>query len=161
MRLRHLARRRAVWQGLGSGSAAGDDLRGRVRLARDRHDPPLLWDASQGLYAAILERDARSRYEILNRAGGQDLVRTRERQDSCGDVNRDPAHVVADQLDLPDMEASADLDIEFPYGLVQALSASHGTRGPVERRQKPVTRGLNLATAEVPEAGTDDGVVLA
>ena len=93
----------------------GRELEGEAGLSGgngpDREQSPLSRHALQGVGAAIREAKTRARDQLFHGTGHQDLA-GRGRRRRGGDVNRDAAHVVADQLALAGVQASADLDPE-------------------------------------------------
>lgn len=53
-------------------------------------------------------------------------------------MNGDALHVVAGDLDLSGMEASADLNVQSTDRLDNGAGTAYGTRRPVERGEKPI-----------------------
>jgi len=74
-------------------------------------------------------------------------------------VHGDASHVGAVELDLPRVQARADLDAEVADGCYRARGAAHGPDWPVERREEAVAGGVHLSAAEPAEVRPDPRVV--
>src|SRR3954454_19983263 len=85
---------------------------GGTRLL-DREEPPLTRRALQLVGAAFGELEARTDDELADGAGDEDLAGAGEGADAGADVDRHAADVVADQLDLPGVDADADVDVDL------------------------------------------------
>lgn len=66
---------------------------------------PLVWYAAQRVRAAVLEADAGSEDELLDRVGHEHLARTGQRPHPGGDVDGETAQVRSDHFHLAGVDA--------------------------------------------------------
>jgi hypothetical protein len=90
----------------------------------DCEQRPLIRDPAELVGAAGRESDGGSDDEVLDGAGGEDLVGFRECRDPNRDVNRAAGDVIADQLELPGVDAGAGLDPAGCGGVPQGSGAA-------------------------------------
>jgi hypothetical protein len=72
-------------------------------------DPPRAGDALEGVLAPVLESDPGARDQVLHSGGHQHLPRPGQRRHPGADVDCDSADVVSGELDLPGVQAAAQL----------------------------------------------------
>jgi hypothetical protein len=139
------------WAGAGAGSSRALRLQGTSETARyewGARSPvltliPLSWtkklplvvQALEGVGSAVLKRDTRADHQVLNGAGHQDLARGGGGHDPGGDVDRDPAHVVAAQIHLAGVEPGSRISI--PLARSSARSARAQRMPDRARRRRP------------------------
>src|SRR5215510_9652689 len=75
-------------------------------------EAPRVRNALEFVLAALAERDAGARDEILDRAGDQDFVGTRQGTDASGDVNGETGEIVAADFALSRVQARSHIDPE-------------------------------------------------
>src|SRR5262245_10989401 len=80
---------------------------------------------------ALAERDAGARDEILDRAGDQDFVGTRQGTDASGDVDGETGEIVAADFALSRVQARSHIDPEGLGGFDDGLGAMNGARRAV------------------------------
>src|ERR1700681_1713207 len=97
--------------------------------------------------ASLVESQTRPGDQILDGSRYQNLAWSGERPDPRGDVDGDALYVVARDLDLAGMEATADLNVERTDRLGNRASATHGTCRTVEGSEKPVPKRFHFITA--------------
>ena len=78
----------------------------------------------------VLQRDVGAPDQVPDGPGHQDLTGAGGGHDPGGQVDRDPAHVVAAEVDLSGVEPGPDLDPPVS----QLLSEGQGTAGPAMTR---------------------------
>jgi hypothetical protein len=81
-------------------------------VGTDGEQPPRAGDSLQLTLASILEGEPRSRRQVAHGGGDDHLAGTAGRRYPRADVDREPAEVVASDLDLAGVHAGADLDPE-------------------------------------------------
>src|SRR5216684_3657404 len=101
--------------------------------------------------ASLVEAQTRSGDQILDGSRYQHLARPGERRDARGDVDGDALHVVAGDLNLAGMEATADLNVERTDRLGNGAGTTHGTCRAVERGEKPIAKRSHFVAAEARE----------
>ncbi len=74
-------------------------------------------------------------------------------------MDREPADVVADPLDLARVQAGPDLETERPDAVHDRERTPNGASRPLERGEEAVTRGGDLAPAVASELLAHDRVV--
>ena len=79
---------------------------------------------------------------------------------ACPDVHRDPCDLPVGELDLARVESRADVEAEGTHRLDDRLRAPYARAGPVECREEPVARCVDLAAIEARELAADGRVVL-
>ena len=79
---------------------AGAQLDQRLRALGDGEEAPLAGGALQGVRAAVVELEAGADDQLAHGAGDEQLAGVGQGADPGADVDRHPADVVADQLDL-------------------------------------------------------------
>src|SRR5262245_7729455 len=144
--------------GCGHLTDAGPTVRSRASDHRGK-EAPRVRNALEFVLAALAERDAGARDEILDRAGDQDFVGTRQRTDASGDVNRETGEIVAADLALSRVQARSHIDPEGLGGFGDGLGAMNGARRAVEAGQKTIPGRLDLPTAEAAQFVADCSVV--
>jgi hypothetical protein len=72
----------------------------------------------------------------------------------------DTTELFPDNLTLSCVDAGANVNAKFPYGLHNCSSTADRTRGTVKRREKAVPRGVDFATSMPRELATNKGVML-
>jgi len=90
--------------------------------------------------AGVLELEARAGDEVVDRARGKDLTRSRKRRHAGACVHRDAADIRPGQLELSGVEAEADLQAERPRGFADRDGAMPGGAGPVRRPLRAAVR---------------------
>ena len=96
-------------------------------------------DALQRMCPTVLERDPRTRDEVLHSPGHEDLARPGQ----GSDVHADAPHVTVSELHLPGVHASADLDVECTDAVADGLSRLDASRRAVEGREQAIAGGLD------------------
>src|SRR5262249_50564810 len=96
------------------------DLRGK--------EAPRVRNALEFVLAALTERDAGARDEILDRAGDQDFVGTRQGTDASGDVDGETGEIGAADFALSRVQARSHIDPEGLGGFGDGLGAMSGAR---------------------------------
>ena len=109
--------------------------------------------------AVILERDARPGHQVLDRSGHQDLVRVGQRGHARSDVHGDATDLIAHELDLSGVCPGPDLEPDAVHRIHDGTGATDRPSGTVEGRQEPISRGVDLHTAERTELPPDETVV--
>src|SRR5688572_22320165 len=99
---------------------------------------PRTGDTLQGILSPVLELEARTGYEVDDRARHKDLTGRSQRAHALADVDGDTAHVLAKNLDLPGMKSGACFDTESTYGITNGARTSNCPRGTVERCEDSV-----------------------
>src|SRR5258706_12572861 len=87
--------------------------------------------------ASLTEAQTGPGDQILDGSRYQHLARPGECRDARGDVTGDALHVVAGDLDLTGMEATADFNVESTDRLDSGAGTTHGTCRAVERGEEP------------------------
>ena len=82
-----------------------------------------------------------------------------QRRDAGADVDRDPADLAVDGLDLAGVDAGPDLDPEVPDAGSDGLGAMDGTGGSIERREEAVAGRIDLRAREPLKLASDDLVM--
>src|SRR5262249_60849358 len=108
---------------------------------------------------ALGEGEAGGRDEILDRAGDQDFVGTRQGTDTSGDVNGETGEIVAADFALSRVQARSHIDPEGLGGFGDGPGAMDGARRAVEAGQKPIPGRLDLPPAEAAQFVADCSVV--
>src|SRR5215467_4112522 len=122
-------------------------------------EAPRVRNALEFVLAALAERDAGARDEILDRAGDQDFVGTRQGTDASGDVDGETGEIVAADFALSRVQARSHIDPEGLGGFGDGLGAMNGARRAVEAGQKTIPGRLDLLTAEAAQFVADCSVV--
>src|SRR5215471_16569229 len=86
---------------------------GGLSLGLDRVQPPGSRHALEFMLAPVLELETRSRHQILDRGGDQDLARAGEGANPGGDVDGNATEVITPNLALAGMQPNANLDPEL------------------------------------------------
>src|SRR5207247_894547 len=118
------------------------------RLLDDREKLPFFGNALQRMSAAADEGVARPDHEILDRSGDEHLARLRGGFDPRRDVDADAADVVPATLDLPRVNARADLEAQTSNPAAEGHGAGDRPGGPVEDRQHAVARAFQARPIE-------------
>jgi hypothetical protein len=74
-------------------------------------------------------------------------------------VDGDPAHVAVTDFHLAGVNARTDVEAEPAYRVDDGRRTSHRSGRPIERREEPVARGLDLTSAPAVELASDGLVV--
>src|SRR5262245_51174005 len=119
---------------------------------------PAIRHALELVLARILEAEPGARHQPLDRVRDEDLRRRRDARDPGPDVDRDAARLAGDQLDLAGVDPRAHLDPQVGHRIADPNGATDPASRPVERREEPVTRGVDLGAPEAPEHGPHDAV---
>src|SRR4029453_13456881 len=85
--------------------------------------------------------------QVAHGPGDEDLARCGLAQDAGGDVDGDPADVVAADLDLAGVEPGPDLEVDVAELLAQGDRAGNGPSGAVEGGQEAVAGRLDQPAA--------------
>ena len=88
--------------------------------------------------AAIGELEIGPRDEIADGARDQDLIGFGKARHPGRDMDRDPADIVALDLDLAGMHAAPDIEVERARRVDDARAAADRARRSVEGREEPV-----------------------
>src|SRR5437868_1933479 len=110
--------------------------------------------------STVVERDPRTRDEILHRPRDEDLTRSRERRDAVRDVHADAANIAISQLHLPGVHAGADLDIEYPHPVADVSCGVDAGRRTHEGGEHTVAGRLDEPAAGLSYPLGDHGIVL-
>jgi len=94
--------------------------------------PPLLGDAFERNVATILELDAGTCHEILDRARHEHFARLSLQRDARADVDGDAANLLLRQLALAGMQTGANLETELSQAFSDRPPALDGARGAVD-----------------------------
>src|SRR5678816_469173 len=116
-------------------------------------------DTFQRMETAIAEPQSRSRHEVLDRVGDQDLAPFRQRGDAGADVHGNTDELGPAEFALARMESSPYLEPEAPYPRGDGTRGADASRRTVETGQEPVSGRIDLAPAELHEAFADEPVV--
>ena len=76
-----------------------------------REEPPAAFDATQLVFAALVELEPGADDEVADGARDEHFARAGEGTDASTDVDGEPAHVAAAQLDLTGVQAGAGLEV--------------------------------------------------
>src|SRR5262245_23165752 len=109
--------------------------------------------------AAILERDAGTGHEVLDRARDEHLPSSGERRDAGTGADGDPGHLPFVQLALAGVHAGAELEAEGLDALEDSLGTPDGPSRAVERGEEPVSGGVALDSSIAGELPPDEGMV--
>src|SRR5262249_27548203 len=120
------------------------------RSTPQRVEPPGPRDALQFVFAAVLELDARAHDEILDRRGNQNLAWAAQRRHPGGDMDGEPAEILAANLALSGVEPAPKPDPERPGGLDNLLGAANRPGRTVEGGHEAVPGGVDLLAPETP-----------
>src|ERR1700726_3111049 len=101
--------------------------------------------------ASLAEAQARTGDQIPDGSRYQYFARPGERRDARGEVNGDALHIVARDLDLASMEASADLNVESTDRIDNGAGTTHGTCRAVERGKKAISERPHFVAPEARE----------
>jgi hypothetical protein len=86
--------------------------------------------------------------QVLDRPRADDLARPGLAEDAGGDMDRDPADVVAQQLALAGVQAHPDLQLQVPQPGPDGVGRPDGPGRAVEGVQEPVPGCLDLPAPE-------------
>src|ERR1700722_19421467 len=114
-----------------------------------REQRPAAWHALQLMKTTFLEHEGTANDRPEDSARHKHLAGSGKRVHTRGDVDGHPAHVLADQLALPRVNADADLEPQLLRRFGDRQSAAQGARRrTVESHKEAVSHGLYLATAK-------------
>src|SRR5262245_42552499 len=116
--------------------------------------------AGELVLAALVEGDAGSGDDVLDRARHEHLAGLRRGGDPCGDVHGDPACAVVHLLDLARVHACPYVEPDHPERLADCRCAPDRARGAVEGRKDAVARHVDLASAKARELRAHEAMVL-
>jgi hypothetical protein len=116
----------------------------------DGKEVPWLGHALEGVNPPILEPDPRARHQILHGRGDDHLTGGGKRGQAGGDGHRDPAHIVAEQLDLAGVQAGPDLQAQRRDRPLDGADAADRPSRAVEGGQAAVA---DVAAADLGAAG--------
>ena len=108
---------------------------------------PLPLDPLQLAGTAVTEDEIRTRDDITDGFGNENLATRGLRHDTRRDVNRDPAQKPALLPHLTDVEARTYLKVEFLRVELKPPRGADRADGPLERRHEPVSGAVDDATA--------------
>src|SRR6185369_16281499 len=126
-----------------------------ANLALDREETPVAGYALQVLSPPILERQPRARDEVSDRRRDKHFAGLGQRGDPGSDMHGNSAKLVPHDFALAGMEARPDLESERPYVVRDGAGAAHCAGRAVERGEKAIPGGIDLATAEAGELAAD------
>src|SRR3954453_13636005 len=115
----------------------------RLWLIADGEKLPGARNAFEFVVASVGEFDAGAGDEVDDRGRDEGLAGIGERGDSSGDVDADAGDVVADELDLSGVKATAQFDVECGKGNGEVARAADGAGGSVEDGERTVAGRLD------------------
>src|SRR5262249_1951273 len=115
----------------------------------DREDVPLAGDAFERVGAVFGKPQARAGDEVLHGARHQDLASLGERGDPGPDVHGDAAELLAHNLALAGVYSGPHFEPETPDSARDGRGRANTAGWAIERGQKAVAGGVDLATAEL------------
>ena len=118
-------------------------------------------DALQLVRAEVLEPHVRAGHQISHGARHQHLAGAGLRHHAGTDVDRDPADLRPDHLDLAHVDAGPHLDAEALNVANHRLGAPDGLGGLVERGEEPIAGRVDLPPLEPLELPPHQRVVRA
>ena len=128
--------------------AGRDSARDGTGSRGDGKQLPFAWDPLQGVPAAVVELDTRSRHQVANGTGDEHLTGAGEAADARPDVHGDAGEVVAAGLALSRVQPGPHLEPDV-FGLVSdRLRTSDRPGRSIEGRQKPVASRFHLLAVE-------------
>src|SRR5215210_4126803 len=99
------------------------------------------------MLSAILEHEARTGDEVLDRPRDEYFAGAGERRDACADGHRDTCELVVADLALADMNPRAHLNSERTKRVADCRGGMDGARRSVECGEEAVSRGVELSTS--------------
>src|SRR4029453_2985424 len=138
-----------------TGQRTGRGATGLAAGQLDRIELPAVGDALEAVGAAGLEGEPGPGAQVLPPPGEDDLTRPGGRHHPGGDVDGDPADVVAEQIDLAGGQPHPHPQAQGGEAGPEAVAGPDGPGGPVEGGQEPVPGGLDLAAPEAAELLAD------
>ena len=122
-------------------------------------ESPRLGHAVQRAFAAMVEAQARSHHQVLDRARHEDLARAGGRGDPRADVDGDPAYLGSGQLALAGVQAGPCLHADRADRGADRLAAADRPGRAVEHREEAIAGGVDLAAAEALELAAHERMV--
>src|SRR5260370_40473876 len=111
-------------------------------LHREESPDPLY--SLELVFPPVFELDSRSRDEVDDCPRRKDFPCFGEGGHAGGDVNADPADVIAPQFDLARVDARPDLDAERADRIPDGAGTAHRSARSVEGGQNAIARRLDL-----------------
>ena len=111
------------------------------------------------MLTGVLEHEARTGDQVFHRLGHEHVAGSGLARDPGADADGEPAHLVADLLDLPRVQTCPDVDAERSNGLNDRTRAPDAPSRAVEAREEPVAGRVDLGAAVAREKATDDRVM--
>ena len=112
------------------------------------------------MLAAVLEVDARSDQQVLDRSRREDLVPVSHGRHPRRDVHSQTAHAVPPELHLAGVDPGPHPKVERRHGLADGAATTYSPPRPVEGGEEPVAGGIHLASAESVQLAADNDIVL-
>src|SRR5829696_1979284 len=120
---------------------------------------PVALDALEAAGAAVGQGAVGAGDQVADGPGDEDLPGGGLAEDAGGDVDGDPADVVAADFDLAGVQAGADLEVDVAELLAEADRAGDGPPGAVEGGQEAVAGRLDHPPAPLLDQAAADVVV--
>src|SRR3989304_7085817 len=111
------------------------------------------------MLSAVFEFDTGSNHQFLDRARHQDLSRLRHRHDPGADVHAYPTDFCVSDLDLPGVEAGANVQSHAQQPVPDGEGAANGPGRAVEGGEHPVAGGPYQPAAGFVEPSSHEVVV--
>ena len=125
----------------------------------DGEESPTAGDALEFLFALVIERDARTSYEVFDGGGDEDLPGCSESRDSRTDVHGHAGDVLAADLELTGVESSADVDAQSSEGVANGDGAVDGSSRSVEGGHEFISDRVDFLAAEALQLAAHGPVV--
>ena len=125
----------------------------------DGEESPTAGDALEFLFALVIERDARTSYEVFDGGGDEDLPGCSESRDSRTDVHGHAGDVLAADLELTGVESSADVDAQSSEGVANGDGAVDGSSRSVEGGHEFISDRVDFLTTETLQLAAHGPVV--
>src|ERR1700730_11890337 len=163
-RLRPRSRHTRSWkQTFASGRMTNKSGRNRLIFSRRRSSRgvklPLTGHALQRVRTTILESQPRAGHEVLDRAGDQHFVGSRQRSDARANVHCQAGDRVALVLDFSHVQPRSDGHSKLTRCGSNGQRTAHAARGTVEGSEKAVTRRIDFLATKGHELATHHSVM--
>ena len=106
-------------------------------LGEGGEELPLVGNSAEGVHSTVGEFQARSRHQVLDCAGHEDLARRGAAHDPRCDVDGDPGDVIAEQFDLTGVEAGIGVGSQLDGVGEDGLGATDRSAGPSNTASTP------------------------